>query len=353
MTKSVRPRLLALPALLGSLALAACGDATGPTGPFDPEATADVMQSMVAATAGVEEAFAGMQLAAPALGTTTAADLLRGGEVVVLPDVGTSLRVAESAAFTPFFPSNFLGVTFVWDEASGSYVASDGSDAPADGVRIVYYAIDPFTGEPASPLNPLGYVELRDLSTASSSRLGVLVKRTAGGEATLADYYIDLSYTTTQDQLALRLESVGFLSNGTDQLNFDLTQDVVVTDSAIVLTQDFGIDLEGTDIGVRYEGELTAGLDGETAALDLTATIENGADRVVLALNADAGVLTGSVAHNGATVALIGGTPAAPEFTDPDGNPLSEEDRADLQAVWESVNTLFELVEGIFAPAGG
>ena len=47
-------------------------------------------------------------------------------------------------------PSAVLGTTFVWDLDSGTYVASDLSGAPAQGVRFILYAINPVTGLPVA-----------------------------------------------------------------------------------------------------------------------------------------------------------------------------------------------------------
>ncbi|NIR37631.1 MAG: hypothetical protein GWN07_37950, partial [Actinobacteria bacterium] len=69
----------------------------------------------------------------------------------------------------------------------------------------------------------------------------------------LADYYVDIAYSTTETQLSVDVSSVGYLSNGTDQLNFDLSQGVDLTETEMVLTQDYSMGLEGTDIGVAYQ----------------------------------------------------------------------------------------------------
>lgn len=354
MSNSVRTRLLALPALIFGVTFAACDDVTAPAGEFDARSTANAMQDMVAATQGMEDAFLSMELASPLFASSSSADLLPGRDGLALPDVDASRRLAAASAMATFFPSNFLGVTFVWDESSHSYTAGSETGAPADGIRVVYYAVDPITHQPASPLNALGYVDLRDLSTAASDRLGVAVVSTAGGApVTLADYYIDVSYTATDSELGVRFESVGFLSNATDQLNFDLGQDVAVSQTGIVLTQDFTMGLEGSDLSVRYQGSLAGGFEGETVGLDVTATITNGPDRVVLDLQADEQSLNGSIAHNGTPVALVTGTLHAPQFTDPDGQPLTQEQIDALGEFFAAVEGLFELAAGIFGPASG
>ena len=57
-------------------------------------------------------------------------------------------------------------------------------------------ALDPLTGEPATPLNPIGWADLTDESTDTQFKLGVLV---ADGTTTYADYVV--SATTTASSL--------------------------------------------------------------------------------------------------------------------------------------------------------
>jgi len=358
MSISIRSRRSALAALLVTSVAAACGDSTGPSGPFDPQGAAQAVQEMVAATDGLQDAFGSVQLAAPLFESSASADLLPGGGGWVLPAPGVTRELA--AAYDPaalelaaFFPSNYLGVTFVWDEQEGAYVPSGQAGAPSDGIRLVYYAVDPFTQQPVSPLTPLGHVDLRDLSTAASERLGATVVRTSGGApVTLADYYIDVSYSVTQTQIVVQVESVGYLSNGTDRLDFDMGQDATLTSSNdVVVTQDFRMSLEGTDVSVRYQAELAGNLEESGATLELTATVNRGGDRLVFNLQLGVETLDGSVVHNGSTVALIAGTPESPEFTNGAGEPLTEADLAALEDLFDALASLFELAEGIFGPA--
>lgn len=327
----------------------ACDDGAAPDVDFDPRPVADAMEGMVAATEGLGDALASLAAADALFEGTATASVLPQAEGLA-PEARALRELAEASALG-FFPSNYLGVTFVWDALEGRYVPGEAAGAPEDGIRIVYYAVDPVTEQPASPLNALGYVDLRDLSTPASDRLGVMIVRGGDTPVTLADYYVDIAYSTTETQFSVDVSSVGYLSNGTDQLNFDLSQGVDLTETEMVLTQDYSMGLEGTDIGVAYQAMLSADPQTETGTLAATATITNGAETVTLELTADENTLDGVVRYQGVEVAYIGGTFDAPTFTDRHGEPLSQEDMQALADLWQAVGALFELAEGIFQVA--
>jgi hypothetical protein len=57
-------------------------------------------------------------------------------------------------------PSEVTGRTFELGASSGTYVMSELSGAPPDGVRFQLYAIEPGSGTPALPVTQVGYVDV-------------------------------------------------------------------------------------------------------------------------------------------------------------------------------------------------
>lgn len=343
------------PALVLLTALAACDDATGPGSDFDATAAADVMESMVATSDGLEDAFASMEAAGTLFQNEGTALLVAGGPTV---DADRIQRYV-AGPFDPaaaFFPANYLGVTFEYSEAEGHYVPTELEGAPEDGIRIIYYAVDPFTHEPQAEA-PLGHIDLRDLSSASSDRLGVEVVNTSGdAPVTLASYTVDVSWTLTETSIGAAVASEGYLSNGQDQLNFDLANTISLSESEVVLTQDYGMDLEGTDLSVAYLGEVVADPSAESGGtLSMTATVTHEGQAVVFDVVATDEALDGTVSYgvggSSTIVAYIGGTPEAPEFTDAGGNEIDPSELEALQVVFGALSALFELAEGILGPA--
>lgn len=338
--------------LLTAVSVAACDETTtDPLTDFDAEVTAEVVDSMIAAaeTDELEDAFSSLEAAGILFGGPTGTVL--ASETPLNPDAAALLGLGDLAA-ADLFPTEYLGVTFEWHEAEMAYVPSDATGAPEDGVRIIYYAIDPTTEKPASPLNALGYVDLRDLSAMDSDRLGVKVVRTSGdSDVTLADYHIDVSFSFTQSSFVVDVASVGFLSNGTDQLNFDLAQGVSATDTEVSITQDYSLDEEGTDNAMSFTATITADPRSESddpETMDAMATISNGASTQRLEIMWADQALEGTIYHNDQAVVLIGGDLDNPQFTDTNGNALSQQQLNALQKLWDDIGDMFDFVEDMF-----
>lgn len=342
--------------ILLAFATTACDETTGPAGEFDAGQTAQAMQDMVGAVDADEMSDAMWSLsAASALFNTAAAASLASEPLN--PSVATLRGLADLSAADIFPPELPLGTTYVWSETEESYVPGEMTGAPSDGIRILYYAVDPVTGQPATPLNALGHVDLRDLSTMSSDRLGVLVVSTSGEtDVTLADYYLDVAYTLTQSSLTLEVASVGFLANGVDQLNFDIAQSMSLSDLDLSISQDYSLDLEGTDKAITYTATLTADPQSESdepAMMDAVATITGDGQSVRLEISWADQTLDGTLFYGNQPAILISGTLDQPVFTDPAGEPLTEEELNALQTVWEAIGDIFDFVEGLFGFVSG
>lgn len=324
----------------------ACDEALGPAGEFDARGSAETVEAMVAVTDGLGPAFASLEAAGEILPGETMPGLVWDGSLP--PTLAASLRDAASQRADGYIPAEVLGVTFVWSEQEGGYVAGELEGAPEDGIRVLYYAVDPITEEPASPLNALGHVDLRELSTEASNRLGVEVVNTAGQQpVTLADYHVDGSFTWTQSSFEVSSEAVGYLSDGTDRLDFDFSQSLDVTDQVPTLTQDFAMSLAGADQAVSWQSTLSGDAATESGTLSVLATIVNGAEEVVLDLTGESELVDGEIRYQGVAVAFIGGTFEEPEFTDVNGDPLSAGQWAALSDVWQAFDALFELADGL------
>lgn len=344
---TTRLRFAVVAALMGAT-LTACDDATAPVGTFDPEVTAAAMADMVAASEDMEEAWVGMALAGGLFENTSSASLLPGGGTILLDAVATR-DYADRFGTRAFFPSNYLGVTFVWNQGQQGYVASEETGAPEDGIRVIYYAVNPTNGRPSNPLTPLGYIDLRDLSTAASDRLGVTVEQTGDAAATLADYFIDLSYSSTQDETVVEQVSEGYLSNGSDRLDFDLANVVTITETTLTLDQSYEMSLAGTDVRVSYDGALSGDWAGESTTLSIDATITGSGTTVRFEIASDGELVDGGVYHGSVLVATISGSADHPVFTSAaTGEELTAAQLEALADVFSAVEGLFELAGGIF-----
>jgi len=337
--------------------LAGCSDSSGPDTDFDAadaEQIAAEVENVASAVEAPDDALQSLQLASAALGFGAGFDVAAAipGEYRIAP---AALWEIGSIGPAALIPSNYLGVTFVWDETEQWYVPSDRTGAPANGVRVVYYAMDPVTEMPVSPLQELGYVDLADEGTAESERLGITVVSTSGdSNVTLADYYLDISWEETATSFTVNASAVGFISDGTNQLDFDLNQSVSGSEtSGLSLTMDHTLSLPGQDVSVNFTASGTFDLQTEEMGdLDVTFTIQNGADTMVLEATVSTAngseTIEGTIKYNGEVVANISGSPENPTFTKPDGTELTQQEVAALERIFEGISNVFEFVENIF-----
>jgi len=230
-------------AVVAALA-AACKNSTGPQAQLgdprglstDIQSVSGVLQSAVLQSFGLVDSAAG----SPATVATPAGALLRAAPFTTLRATGQpytdaprrlqGLRLAAGALGSGInasvIPPQYLGQTFVWDTATHRYIV--GPDAgPSTGVRIILYAIDPFTGHVAEPSNAVGFVDLLDQSTTNPdvNKLHVIVKDgtpASPGPITYADYTVTGSVTGSP-ATAFSAAAVGFVSDGTHTLSFDAT----------------------------------------------------------------------------------------------------------------------------------
>lgn len=343
-------RGLALMLLLPGLALVACDDPAGVEQEFDPASTAEAMAAMAETTEALQPAFAGMAAASVMFEGSFMGLAMAEGPAVE----GEALRTLAAGPEVPdgmaasVIPSEYYGTTFQWDTETGMYAPTEVAGAPEDGVRIVYYAVDPMTSMPVTPLNALGYVEIRDLSTMMQNELAIVVVSEAGDSpVTLADYSQTMSFTATQSSFSADMGSAGYFSDGTDQLNFDFATSMAMSEAGIDMAQDYSMSLEGTGMGVSFVSTLSADPQTETGTAEVLATITNGSEEVVLEMTfGEAGQLDGEIRYQGVVVVQVSGSGDEPVFTDQAGNELTEEDLDELAELWSSIDVLFGVAEG-------
>jgi hypothetical protein len=333
--------------LLG-LALAGCGgDSNAPDAPFSASGTNSDMEAMSSAFDNqIAESYAAasVQIGAVVGGPVSAA-VAAAPKPSLFRDRAGAMRYATSVARTylssgsglkPAFssaavPAEYLGVTFVYDVESNSYVSSDLSGAPSNGVRFLLYAVDPITGEIVEPLNQVGYADI--VTTETSSSYSIQVRLVSGG-VTYLDYTIALGGTTS----SLTLSISGYATNGTDRVNFDLDHHVSGNDQSATMGLDyvltvptrggFRIDIEGTMeltvVGDQFQTVTSIDLEarGEHGTVRIEGGGTNGTGTYEVFVN---GELFANIAVNAGGVPVITGA---------SGAPLTEEEQATVRAIF-------------------
>lgn len=307
---------------------AACGeDATGPGSddPFDPAQTSEdfaTMQSALDANADVAEdlAYVSASLESmPAASWVLETKHLSVGSTLARPI--TTTRLSATGSSRPLLPSDLLGTTFEWDAGENGYVATARAGAPANGVRFILY------DRTATPLVENGFADVTDDSDASADRLGVHLEKDG---VTRLDYEVEVVETTSGGSVSV----AGFLTDGNDQIDFDVVETVVGTSEGFRIDVDYSLSLAGQPLGVELDYFVDF---GSEISLGLTALFVNGANQLVLDMeqNGD-GAVEGTVEWNGALAMTISddGT-GQPVFLGPEGEELTAEEAQAIQEMFE------------------
>lgn len=357
--------LIALAVAVCATALAGCGGdpvSSTPATLSDPAGFSSDVQSLDAPYAApVLQSFAAVGGSSPLAARTTSlfAAMSPSRPTISLRATGTRKQALAVKALKPTFattptgpgsliPDSLWGRVYVWDPATDEYVEGATTGGPADGVRFTLYELN--GNVPVEPLNPIGYAELRDQSTTSQYKLGVVV---ADANTTYADYAITATATASSFSAA----AVGYITDGTHRLEFDNSGSASSTQVAI----DFSLSLNQPDIGAHLEASLTAG--NPTSVLSLSFGVTRGSEAVVLSgtLAATATQTTASVTAN-LTISVNGGrfatitgtidsgTSGTYVFDGPD-RPLTDAERAAVNEMLTAPSTIAVTTDPVFAPA--
>lgn len=337
-------RLLAL--AVASVCIVACDDGTEPgtIGDFDPAAVAaavDVALAPIDASLDpsyVLSSFMYSVLSAPAgQGVTADPPSLRGATLLLAGPV-SALSLARGAVIAADvdIAADLRGSTFVWSIAQEGWVVDpDATGAPQEGVRITWYATDD-VGDFTLPLDVLGRIDLTELDANGLDRFGVLIVDTRDGAATtLADYVYGYSLDRTGDEYTEHAELDGEFGNGAETVQVDVDLDAAGNDATGDGTYTSLVLAHGPQGSYRWE--LEGATDGAAATAEdaYRVTVVAGGTATVLDLEtaSDAAEIdgTGTLSHDGATVALITLTDSDFAFARPGGGAFSAAQTADLE----------------------
>ena len=352
-------RAVAAAALL-AFAAGCSKDSTAPNAPFDASGTSadvsaidesfDSPAAAAFATASVQISNVVEGVAGAAIRSIPSAAVARDGKAGAFrysAALAKRYRANGPSLSAAAIPAEYLGSTFVYDVDTDSYVESDLSGAPVNGVRFLLYAVNPVTEVPVEPLVEIGHADIVTTETASSATVHITV---VSGGVTYLDYAVAAA---ASGMSAVQLDISGFATNGTDRVNFDLENTLTGSEEAgLGLTIDylmvvptrggFRVDIEGSTTG--YLTETT------TTTIALQARGGHGTVRVEGSATNGAGSF--DVEVNGdlfATITVTGD--AFPTVVGADGQPLSDEEANALQAVWLLFAGAGDFFEDLVDPA--
>jgi hypothetical protein len=333
-----------------AMALAGCKNDGASPSAFDPQGTAaDMAAAQDAFASGPTASFAAVgpdislalsgsplvaSSAALALSRPSKASARYARQIASL----VSARRSDIQASVVGIPVEVAGKTFVWDESTDTYVVSDVSGAPSNGVRFLLYAVDPVTFLPVEPVVENGYVDVIDQSTSTLANVRIKVVEAS---VTYLDYQVVASATSSSGLVTIS----GFAFNGTTRANFTLKH--TVSESSFSL--DYELDVPSRDLSVDWTATIAnISLTEVVVTLDLAVSGPNGDVRLVGTSGVDGGTFTVKV--NGDTFATITQTGSSLTITGAGGDPLTSDEEQALVMVFDSYEASLDAFSHLLMP---
>jgi hypothetical protein len=348
---------------LVSAALTGCGGDSGPDAPFNPSGTNADLQAMNETFAS--PAFASFSTfsfmfdaalgGSPIISSSLAALDVRGKDVhgvraaaarsalrlAAMLKRGSASSLSSGRAAYAAVPAGVAGKTFVFDVATSSYIMSDLTGAPGNGVRFLLYAVDPASYAPLDPLVETGHVDLIDLSGGTTQAARVLV--VSGGTT-----YVDYTVTATSGTSSGRVTVVGMVTDGKTQANITLRSTITFTAG---LTLTYSLDLPQRDVSIDLSvGVNDVSVPDSPITVSLTMQGPNGTVSMGGQFTDTSGSL--NIKVNGHAFATISTDGTTVTITRVDGTALADDELLALQGVFDVQAGAFVSFDQMLAPVG-
>jgi hypothetical protein len=336
--------------------IAACGDdSTSPTTDLDPAEAQAALEQVIDQYFNDNPGLSSLETFGAAIGN--ALPSLAPAAFTLYPEspnlfgvagrLGQSMRAAYArAASLPMLmaniPTELLGTTFIYDPGNSQYIASDRTGAPADGVRFILY-------DGISTLNEVGYFDLIDKSNfgINPATIDITFKVFITAASTTMPV-VNYRVTGTVSDTGGTLLVTGFLSDGSDQLDFDFE---VTGSDATGYTA--GFTLSAGSISVTLDISETT-----TGSQTLEASISAGTDEIkfiiTIAANGDIQGGSGIFFNDGSgdvLVATFSGNIEQDNVTlnNAQGNPLTQQELVALANIFAAMEYAVVVMEELFA----
>ena len=362
-----------------ALVVNACKDSTAPqlSNPqqlgSDLQTVSSVFDSPAFQSFGALDSAAGSPLTASApAGALLSATRVAAPQTPSQPyaDAPARLQALRTAAFAlgsplsaQVIPSAVWGKTYVWDASTHQYVEDASQfDASRHGVRVILYAIDPFTRHVVEPAVAVGFLDLLDESAGNTNQLHVIAK--GGTPASPGTTYVDYTISATvigSPASAFSGTAVGYVSDGTRRLDFNATFSAtnLTTDNPDAQV-DVHWALNSPAVTVDLH-ETLATPDANHANLSIDFSVTRGAETVsfsgtIAVVGLPPSVTADlTVSINGQAFAHVSGTNDATHngitIRHMDGSQLSQAEQPALAQLFELPDRLEEAIQHLFHPA--
>ena len=246
-----------------------------------------------------------------------------------------SIALFSPASPEALFPSTALGKTFVYNTQTGKYQPSELTGAPANGVRFLLYAVDAAQHTVINPLQQIGTLDLTDKSSSAGNMLGV---KAVINNVTVLEYDATGSITST----SFTFSAKGYVADGTNRLDFDLSQS---------LSGSTGLRVDYKLTGQNVSIAIVATASSSTIAT-ATLTVTEDGNKLEITITGSGTSATGTVKYNGNTLANISVTgDQDPVFTGAGGRTLTADELAGLKKLFEQVDAILNGFDDLLVPS--
>ena len=354
--------------VLGIVATACGKDSPTPTDFNDPAAVSanlasadsafdsDVFRSFSNATFMLDAATSPAIRPAATLLQTIRPQLVRTGGQAFLPGLLQARRLqamvpnlSVSAAQGRIIPDSLYGRVFEYDTSLNQYTWQGATVANVTGVRFVLYATG-LDGQVVEPVSAIGTLDIIDQSTPTKLQLQILVK---GGATTYVDYTASFTSGVSSANATVTGTITNGLSGGENKtLSFDETLSVnaaganvhatfALNNPAITLMLNESVAFEDPNIVINADFRLIQ--NGETIRAVGHITLNTATNAVTVSV---------TVYVDGHPVASISGDPAAAQWVDAGGQPLTAADLIALEKLFDAFENFGNTLSNLIAPVG-
>jgi hypothetical protein len=248
-------------------------------------------------------------------------------------------RTTSSPKLMAGIPVELHGTTFVYNPTSGQYEASGRAGAPPNGIRFILY-------NNVSDLTEIGHLDLIDQSvfdiTPATINISFAVFVT---DVSTVTPVVSYGVTGTVSETGGTILVTGFLSDGTDQLDFDFQ---VTGSEATGFSADFTLSVENV---LSINLNLSETLSGSST---IEASISDGAHEIlfILTVAANGDLLGGSgIFYDDILIATFTSNieQDTVELNNAQGNALSQQELIALANIFVALEQAFVVMEGLFA----
>ncbi len=171
-------------------------------------------------------------------------------------ELGNSLAAFDGASYSALIPPDVFGTTFEWDPSTNGYANLGRPGAPANGMRVILYIMDPATGIPMDPIFPVGYLEI----VVTSKMIGAVV--VGPGSQVMVAYEFRVTGPTT-------MQVEGFVSDGTFRIDLLALYEETVNDPQPMFEECAAMAYVGLCAGTGFTLDITISMNAPPLQLHI------------------------------------------------------------------------------------